>query len=385
MRLLALLLVLGLGAAVDGLVTWRAAKRTQPEWTQCPTAFVTRGAIEGALPARGVLTFGDTVRIGSPLAGQVVAVTASPGERVKKGQILARLDNLEQRTELTQAQLQVTSAELAGISAQNRLADAIDAQNREGTLPEYPSPDQTLPGEAGYAELDLLAAKTQIAKRRLLLDYTQALLNRRVIRSPIAGTVISRSIEAGESIVASPPGQPLFVIGADPRQRLRMTVDVDARYANRIQPGSAVVHVPALSGGPFEATVRQVAPAELSPSTPARYQVLVDVENESGALAAGMAANVDLPVTSSPRALRIPMSAIRFPDPATGPRSGAGTVWVAESNHTVRPVAIDVGSMDSWLAELDGPGIAAGQKIVADPSLAACSPMLERATPRLAK
>jgi HlyD family secretion protein len=381
-RVAALLVLLGLGAAIDGAITWRAAKKSIPDWTQCPTAFVTRGAIDGVLPAQGVLTLADTVRIGSPLEGQVVTVIASPGDRVKKGQILARLDDLEQRTELGQARLQAASAELAGIGAEKRLDDAIDAQGREGTLREYLSPDETLPGEAGYAEIELLAAKTQIAKRRLLLGYTRALLDRRVIRSPIAGTVISRSIEAGESIVASPPGPPLFVIGADPRRRLRMAVDIDERYANRVQPGSAIVRLPDLSGSSFEAKVRQVFPAELSPRTPERYQVLVDVENEFGALAAGMAAGVDLPVTSSPHALRVPMSAIRFADPAAGPRSGEGTVWFAESNHSIRPVAVDVGSRDDSFVELEGAGIAAGQAVVANPSLAACSRMLDRSTPR---
>lgn len=371
-RLLALLLVLGLVAALDGAIGLRTERKARPDWTQCPTSFVTLGAIEGVLPARGVLTLADTVRVGSPLSGQVVAVVASPGDRVKKGEILARLDDLEQRTELGQARLAAESAELAGLRAENRLADVVDARL---------SPDETLPAEAGYAAIDLLAAKTQIARRRLQLGYTRALLNRRVIRSPIDGTVLSRSIAAGESIVASPPGPPLFVIGADPSQRLRMAVDIDARYASRVQPGPAVVRVPALSGSPFEATVRQVVPAELSPSTPARYQVSVAVENEFGALAPGMAANVDLPVSGSRQALRVPMSAIRFADPTAGPRSGAGTVWFAESNHSVRPVAIDVGSMDRSFVEVEGPGIAAGQPIIAEPSLATCSGMLMRSTP----
>lgn len=140
---------------------------------------------------------------------------------------------------------------------------------------------------------------------------------------------------------------------------------------------------PDLSGSSFEATVRQVVPAEPSPRTPARYQVFVDVENEFGALAAGMAAGVDLPVTSSPHALRVPMSAIRFADSAAGPRSGAGTIWFADSNHSVRPVVVDVGSRDDSFVELEGSGIAAGQAVVANPSLAACSRMLDPSTLRL--
>jgi hypothetical protein len=54
-----------------------------------------------------------------------------------------------------------------------------------------------------------------------------------------------------------------------------------------------------------------------------------------------------------------------------------------ESNHSVRPVAIDVGSMDDSFVELEGPGIAAGQTVVANFSIATCSRMLERSTPRL--
>jgi hypothetical protein len=79
-RVAALLVLLGLGAAIDGAITWRAAKKSIPDWTRCPTAFVSRGAVDGVLPAQGVLTLADTVRIGSPLAGQVVTVIASPGQ-----------------------------------------------------------------------------------------------------------------------------------------------------------------------------------------------------------------------------------------------------------------------------------------------------------------
>ena len=293
------LVVVAVGAAVVA----RDATRRAPAPRACETALVTSGHVAGLLRAPGRLTVKNTVRIGSSHPGQVVAVDAAVGARVVKGQIIARLDDAEQRAAAVGAGAQLASAELLGLRAEKAFLDILRSEGDEGVPREPPEPDELLEGKAGEAQLELLHTETEIARRTAALSLAQKLLARRVIRAPMDGIVLERNIEPGESIPASPPGPPLFVIGADPAT-LRLEVEIDERYVGGVLPGSVTFTSPAYGAYAFSGTIREVIPAPTAVRSPAPYLVAIDVANPDGALRPGMSAVVDLPVVTGPRRAR---------------------------------------------------------------------------------
>ena len=357
----------GLAAVAIGVaIAARDATHRVPAPRACDTALVTSGHVAGVLRAPGRLTVRHTVRIGSSHPGQVVAVGAAVGARVVKGQIIARLDDAEQRAAAVGAGSQLASAQLLGLRAEKAFLDILRAEGDEGSPRALPEPDELLEGQAGDAQLELLHTETEIARRAAALSLAQKLLARRVIRAPMDGVVLERSIEAGESIPASPPGPPLFVLGADPTA-LRLEVEIDERYVGGVLPGAVTFRSPAHGAYEFSGTIREVVPSPSAVRSPRMYLVGIDVANRDGALRPGMSAVVDLPVVTGRDTLAVPNAALRS-------RSGGETKLALVSKDHARPeaIAVAVGVANAELTEVMGPGVAAGRMVVTDVSPSTC-------------
>ena len=176
------------------------------------------------------------------------------GRACLEGQVIARLDNAEQKAAAVGAGSQLASAQLLGLRAEKAFMDILQAQRAEGRASEMPDPDELLEGKAGDAQLELLHTETEIARRAAALSLAQRLVARRLIRAPMAGVVLERNVAAGESLPASPPGPPLFVIGSigDPAagggDRRTLRRQGHARHGD--------VHLPGLRGVQFSGTIR---------------------------------------------------------------------------------------------------------------------------------
>ena len=296
----------------------------------------------------------------------MVAVDAAVGARVVKGQIIARLDDAEQRAAAVGAGAQLASAQLLGLRAEKAFLDILRSEGDEGAPRALPEPDELLEGQAGEAQLELLHTETEIARRTAALSLAQKLLARRVIRAPMDGVVLERSIEPGESIPASPPGPPLFVIGADPTA-LRLEVEIDERYVGGVLPGPVTFTAPAYGAYAFSGTIREVIPAPTAVRSPRPYLVAIDVANRDGALRPGMSAVVDLPVVTGRDALAVPNAAL--PSRSDGETKLA---LVPKDHGRPEAIAVAVGVANAELTEVMGPGIAAGRLVVTDASPSTC-------------
>ena len=177
---------------------------------------------------------------------------------------------------------------------------------------------------------------------------------------------MERNVEPGESIPASPPGPPLFVIGADPAA-LRLEVEIDERYVGGVLPGPVTFTAPAYGAYAFSGTIREVIPAPAAVRSPRPYLVAIDVANRDGALRPGMSAVVDLPVVTGRDALAVPNAALPS-------RSDGETKLALVSKDHGRPeaIAVAVGVANADLTEVMGPGIAAGRLVVTDASPSTC-------------
>jgi HlyD family secretion protein len=351
-------------AVIVAAVAARDVARRAPAPRACETALVTSGHIVGRLRAPGRLMVTDTVRVGPTAPGQVIAVGAAVGDHVAKGQIIARLDEVEQRAAVTGAESQFASAQLLGVRAEKAFAEILRSQRGEDALPELLDRDELLEGEAGNAQLELLHTETEVARREAALALARKLLARRAIRSPLDGIVLERNIEPGESILASPSGPPLFVIGADPA-KLRLEVEIDERHVAGVLPGDATFTSPAHGDYSFVATIRQVIPATAAARSPRSYLVVLDVMNDDGLLLPGMSAMVDVPVVAGGNAVTVPNRALSTD-------GGTKVALVSAGDGRAELIAVGVGVANAELTEVSGPGITAGRVVVADASPSTC-------------
>ena len=155
------------------------------------------------------------------LPGQVVDVDVDVGARLE-GQVIARLDNAEQKAAAVGAGSQLASAQLLGLRAEKAFMDILQAQRAKTCFRDARS-GRAARRQGRRCAARLLHTETEIARRAAALSLAQRLVARRLIRAPMAGVVLERNVAAGESLPASPPGPPLFVIGSDPAWRWRST------------------------------------------------------------------------------------------------------------------------------------------------------------------
>jgi HlyD family secretion protein len=315
----------------------------------------------------GRIDFESTLRVGSELPGQVVTASAGVGDRVKRGQVLARLDNLEQRAAYDAAEAQLALAEVGVTRAEAQLMENLHSSRdwRNDT-----ALDVLLDGPAGKAQLELLAAGARFRKQEASLGLARGLMARRAIRAPVAGVVLARSFERGETITASPPGPPLFVIDARPG-RVLLRAEIADNYVVRVQAGPARVTVPALPGQSFVGEVVGVAASDpasglLRTDARATYEVRLAIDNSDGTLRPGLSATVELPMSSPKSALRVSALAVdRPPGPpgmgATG--SNPTVIWAVHGAGPPTPLPAEVGVSDGRFVEIRGPGIDAGQRV----------------------
>jgi HlyD family secretion protein len=136
-----------------------------------------------------------------------------------------------------------------------------------------------------------------------------------VIRSPIDGTVIKRSVEAGQTVAASLNTPTLFVIARDLAQ-MQIEADIDESDIGQIRNGQPVrFTVQSYPGETFAGTVSQI---RLQPRTIANVvncTVMVDASNNQGLLLPGMTATLDFVVNRVESALLVPNAALRFQPP----------------------------------------------------------------------
>ena len=283
---------------------------------------VTSGHVAGLLRVPGRLTVKNTVRIGSSHPGQVVSVDAVVGARVTKGQVIARLDDAEQRAAAVGAHAQLASAELLGLRAEKVIPRRPPSNSDEGSPREPPDPEELLEGKAGDAQLELLHTETEIARRAA--GAVAGAKTPRAARDPCADGRHRSGTKhrTGRIDPRQPSGTPLLVIGADPAT-LRLEVEIDERYVGGILPGSVTFTSPAHGAYAFSGTIREVIPAPTAVRSPAPYLVAIDVANPDGALRPGMSALVDLPV--SPGAT---LSPFRMPRCRRGMRPSSLSWWM---------------------------------------------------------
>ena len=305
---------LAAGAAAFLLVKKPWAKGDDP--ITFSTVKVTKGSIAAQVTANGTLSAVKTVQVGAQVSGRVVELHADFNDKVKQGEVIAKLDDVVLRSQIDQAAANLALAAANVNKAEVALADADRQYKRQKVLQ-----DQSLVAGATVesaqvafdtARAALAASRATQAQAAANLAQARLNLSYATIYSPVDGVVLSRAVDVGQTVAASLQAPVLFTIDED-LARMQIDTAVAAGDVGRLTEGmKATFTVDAFPGRQFHGTVRQVRNAPTTTQGVVTYDAVIDVDNSDHALRPGMTANVTFVLAQVADAIKIPNAALRF-------------------------------------------------------------------------
>jgi HlyD family secretion protein len=337
------------------------------------TQAVEMGDVTRTVSANGTLNPVVLVNVGTQVSGTVKKLHVDFNDRVRAGQVLLELDPA-----LYAAQVNQSTANLHNAEATYELARANETRSRMLFDQQFISRQEL---DTAVQALKSAAAQVELAKAQLAKDITN--LNYSVIRSPVSGTVVNRTVDVGQTVAASFQTPTLFQIAQDLSK-----MQIDSSFAEAdigvIRVGQPVqFNVDAFPNRAFNARVKQVRLNATTQQNVVTYDVVVGVDNPEQLLMPGMTAYVNVIVAQRKNVMLVPNAALRFnPQQAQGRTTGAkgkaereaaasGTVYVLEAEG-LRPVKIKTGIADSRFTEVlagelkEGDHVAVGETEAGD-------------------
>ena len=333
-----LIIAAGLGAATWGAAYLLGLSAAPKQAFTYETVSVTKGAIRKIVSTSGPVRALVTVSVGSQLSGLVETVSVDFNSTVKPGDILAILDKKTFAARVAQAEADLAVAvatltnqeaalikaeaikKLAGRSVERQEALANKGFSAQATLDAATRDSEVAAAEINVAKALIESAKANIKQRQASLDQALIDLERTDIRAPIEGTVISRTVDPGQTVAASLQAPELFKIAQD-LSRIRIEAQVNEADVGAVAEGNvATFTVDAYPDQQFEGRVTQVRLASTEINSVVTYTVIIEAANAERKLFPGMTANVVIVSATRDGVLRISNDAIRF-KPKTDPKT----------------------------------------------------------------
>jgi HlyD family secretion protein len=319
--------------AGGGLGWWRWHLRHASAGPTYKTAPVEKRRITGKVTASGTLSALVTVQVGTQVSGRIQKLLADFNSQVKKGDLVAKIDPqlfeaAEQQAQANylQAKAGVASASASAMAADKTLArtKALRDQNlaAQADLDTAEAAVATTHAQIDGANAGLAQAMAQMHQAQVNLSFTS-------IVSPIDGTVISRSVDVGQTVAASLSAPTLFTIAQD-LTKMQVDTSVSEGDVGRLQVGMKTYFtVDSFPGQRFLGTIRQIRNAATTVQNVVTYDAVIDVDNKDLRLRPGMTANVTIVYAERKDVLAISNAALRFRPPSSvagsaGSGAGAG-------------------------------------------------------------
>ncbi len=280
------------------------------------TTTVERGDIRVAISATGTLSAISTVTVGSQVSGQVTDVLVDFNDKVAKGQVIAKIDPSTYEAQIQQGNAQIASAQAQLRQAQATLRNAsVDYQRKAalGGQQLVAKSDVDLARAAlDQAQAQVNAAQAQIRQQTASTQTTRVNLDRTVIRSPVDGVILTRSIEPGQTVAASLQAPELFTIAED-LSKMKIELAVDESDIGQVRAGQAVTFTAdAFPNRQFRGVVEQVRLSATTTSNVVTYPVVVTVDNADGTLLPGLTVNAEIEVSKRSDVLKVANAALRY-------------------------------------------------------------------------
>src|SRR3569832_1861770 len=280
------------------------------------TVTVQKGSIAAQVTAAGTLSARTTVQVGAQVSGRVVKLFADFNDQVKKGQVIAKLDESLLKAQADQQQAAYALAVANEKKAEIALNDAIRQYALlKGLQDQLLVAGATVEGfelTRDTAKAALAASKASVSQARANLEQARTHVAYATIYSPIDGVVLTRSDDEGQTVQSSFSAPTLFTIAAD-LSLMQIDTAVTEGDVGRLDGGmKATFTVDAYPGKNFEGVVRQVRNSPTTTSGVVTYDAVIDVDNHDKLLRPGMTANVTFVLHKVDGVDKIPNAALRF-------------------------------------------------------------------------
>lgn len=388
----AILLVVAVAAA-----GWRMLAK--PAEAPYITGTIQRGSIARTINATGKVQAVTTVQVGTQVSGTVSQIFVDFNSPVKKGQVIAQLEQTQLQAQLTQARAALTSAQVGVTAAQSALAgaeaavqaaqanvDRLDAavkdaqdnfnrtqqmfneklvaardlevarnalnqalaQKQQGTAQLNQSKTQVASSRAEIAQ-----AQAAVAQQRAQVEQAAVNLDRTIIRAPIDGVIVARSVDPGQTVAASFNTPTLFLIAND-LTRMQVLADIDEADVGQLSTDSkAQFTVDAFPQDTFTGRISQIRLAPQTVQNVTTYTAVIDTDNPDGKLRPGMTASVTATTAQANNVLTVPNAALRFrPAGAAQPAAKGLTVWRLTADNKLEPVKVRLGITDGTASQV---------------------------------
>ena len=318
--------------------------------------------LQNSVTATGTIEAVTSVTVGTQVSGIVNKLYVDYNSQVKKGQVIAELDKTNLLSELNTAKANLASAQ-SSLNYQAANMERYKTLYKKGLV----SAD-----EYENALLTYRQAKEQFASSKENVQRAQTNLGYATITSPIDGTVISKSVEEGQTVAASFNTPELFTIAKD-LTNMQVVANVDEADIGGVKEGDRVTFtVDAYPDDTFEGTVKQVRLEATTTNNVVTYEVVISAPNADLKLKPGLTANVTIYTQERSGVLAVANKALRFtPTKETVGKDmkivdckGKNKVWTLNGNTlTAHPVTI--GQSDGINTEITK-GLKQGDKIVTE-------------------
>ncbi|MCL2778194.1 MAG: efflux RND transporter periplasmic adaptor subunit [Polyangiaceae bacterium] len=311
-----------------GVFRWQKAHAT-PDivWKTAP---VEKRKISARVTASGTLAATVTVQVGAQVSGRVAKLTADYNSIVKKGELIAKIDPQLFQAAVEQADANAVQNKASLVSARAKQKDAELVLARTQALAEQSLASaadlQTAETNVAVAKASTDLAVANLAQADAALHQARVNLSYTDIFSPIDGTVISRSVDVGQTVASSLQAPILYTIAEDLRKMQVHTNVAEGDVGRLAENMDATFTVDAYPGQTFKGIVGQIRNAAQTVQNVVTYDAVIDVDNSDQRLRPGMTATVTIVYAEREDAVAVPNAALRFRPPP----EVASAVGVAE-------------------------------------------------------
>ena len=268
---------------------------------------VERGTFQIIVTANGVVKSIDRIEIKSKASGEIVELPVEEGDFISQGDLIARLDQKDERAEVAQAQADFDIAKAELKQAQN----TFERRNKlfqDNLISEE---------EQGQITLDLAVAKGKVIQTSITLERAEERLSEAVVRAPIDGIILQKYVEEGQIIasgVSNVSGGTPIVDIAD-MSSVYIETGIDEIDIGKVQIGnSATVIADAYPELEFNGKIVRIAPEARVEQNVTLFDLVVEVKNNDGKLRSGMNTRVEIEIVKKENVLLAPAITMQIPD-----------------------------------------------------------------------
>jgi len=353
--------------ALIGTAVWYWVNGGTPP-VQYKTGLVDRGPITAIVTATGTVNPVVSVQVGSQVSGKIAKLFVDYNSAVTQGQPLAQIDQLPFQSRVSQARAAVKSAAGNLAKATNMRVQRKRERDRMATLRKQAFVSQA---ELDLADTNYRDAEANVQVMQAQLDQAQATLasaeldlGYTTIYSPVNGIVISRTVDVGQTVVASFQTPTLFVIAQD-LMKMQVNANVSESDIGGVAEGkTASFRVDAYPKYFFDGTVTQVRNAPISVQNVVTYDVVITVDNKDLKLKPGMTANVTIVTAKKEDPLRVPNGALRFRMPNVPVDKKVSQVWMFDPENKTHQAGVTTGIADSLYTEITDGAVKEGDRVI---------------------